>query len=576
MNDSASSDDKRDPDPFRVLGRVVAKHRILRLIGEGGMGAVYEGEHVDLAERRALKFCHVHANPTTKQRAVNEARIGASVRHPAICLVYDFEWGPPDGTTPVVVMELLQGRSLIDDMIKSRRLPWEEVFRLMSSVCDGLEAAHAQGIVHRDIKPDNIFLTASGPKIVDFGIAKLSTQRVTRTGMTLFTPLYASPEQITNSKTVDARSDIYSCGVILYHSISGERMFPDRQGNGLIIAILQERPFAFRDVAPFVPDHVAAVIDRCVAKEPSQRYQSAAALKAALEAALAAGAGPLRAGSDQRTLTPPPSEAPTAQLRPGRDPAAPRELMPTAAGKAAAYASSVLAASTARPERENHPQTPATSASVSSSARAAHASTPALVPRANDQQRSALPIAPARARSIRSAVAALAASAVLIAVAAVGWMLMRRPAVVGTAAPSSARSIAPSTPASRVAAATRAQADSIPTRGHVRVVTTPAGAAVLIAGHIVGHAPVDVVGEKDQLVRVRLELEGYTPRDDDVMPSVEGGEADFTLQPAGASPITTQQRKHRRYPSMPTAEPHEATTTPKPVLDENAPVDPFR
>jgi len=573
VNESAPSDDKRDPDPFRVLGRVVAKHRILRLIGEGGMGAVYEGEHVELGERRALKFCHVHANPSIKQRAVNEAKIGASVRHPAICLVYDFEWGPPDGTTPVVVMELLQGRPFIDDMIKSRSLPWEEVFRLMSSVCDGLEAAHAQGVVHRDIKPDNIFLTASGPKIVDFGIAKLSTARVTRTGMTLFTPLYASPEQITNSKTVEARSDIYSCGVILYHSISGQRMFPDRQGNGLILAILQERPSPFRDVAPSVPDHVAAVIDRCVAKEPGQRYPSAAALKAALEGSLSAGAGPLRAAADQRTLTPPPSEAPTAQLRPSRDPAAPRELMTTAAGKAVPHPRVLAAASLAAPEREQEPETPRTPARAPSSANTAYASTPiapaSAPPRENDRQR---PVRrPARARGRNSCVAIGVTSIAIVAGATVAMFARKAP---DASIPPSA--VAPSITKS-AASASAVSSLSSAASGHVRVLTTPPGAAVSVAGYVIGRTPVDVSGAKDRLVSVRLELEGYTPREDEVMPSAEGGEAQFSLQPIGATAIAKPPRKqHRHSPSSaPTVEPRE-TPPAKPVLDENAPVDPFR
>jgi serine/threonine-protein kinase len=532
VNETAPSDDDRDPDPFRVLGAVVAKHRILRLIGAGGMGAVYEGEHVDLSERRALKFCRVHAHPTIKQRAVNEARIGASVRHPAICLVYDFEWGPPDRTTPVVVMELLHGRSLIDDMRQTRRLPWREVFRIMSTVCDGLEAAHAQGVVHRDIKPDNIFLTAAGPKIVDFGIAKLATARVTRTGMTLFTPLYASPEQIMNSKDVDARSDVYSCGVILYHAIAGERMFSDGNEQALIVSILQKPPTPFRLVAPFVPDHVADVIDRCVAKEAARRFQSAQSLKAALEASLRAGDGPVRAGAEDRTLTPAPSEQPTAvEARRARDPAAPREVMVTAAGKAAPH----LAVST-----------------TSESA-------PVVAAAVESRQPSTRP--PSRARTI-----ATVASAIVVAAGAALWTFQQRPHGAGGVTPNGHTPTVAQPP---VSAAPRI---ATPAPGHVRVVTTPAGAAVLIAGQVMGRTPVDVAGTRDQLLRLRLELEGYMPRDEAVMPSAEGGEAEFLLR-AAATPAKVPQRSHRRR-SLPSEIRHAEPSTP--VRDENGPVNPFQ
>lgn len=557
MNESAPRDDDRDTDPFRVLGRVVAKHRILRLIGSGGMGAVYEGEHVELAEKRALKFCHVHANPSVKQRAVNEAKIGASVRHPAICLVHDFEWAPPDGTTPVVVMELLQGRAFIDDMIKSRRLPWEEVFRLMSSVCDGLEAAHAQGVVHRDIKPDNIFVTPSGPKIVDFGIAKLSTARVTRTGTTLFTPLYASPEQITNSKNVDARSDIYSCGVILYHAISGQRMFPDRQGNGLIVAILNERPSAFREVAPWVPDHVAAVVDRCVAKEPGQRYQSAAALKAALEASLRAGVGPLRAVADARTLTPPPSEAQTAELRPGgRDPAAPRELMATTPGSAAPHAIGL-----GSPTGRSPAPAPAANA-LSAPAAKLPAATP--ISRA---------VAPAR-RSARSApIAAVVTGLVLVAVVAVAFGVLGRQRKAATIAAAVA---APSSAVATIAVQPSPghSPELVAPAGHVRVVTTPTGATVIVAGRVMGQTPIEISGARDQLAHIRLALDGYTPRDEEVMPSAEGGDAEFSLRPIAATKAALPRSHHQR-PSSPAAEPTRAEPSPA-ARDENGPVDPFR
>src|SRR5262245_15082598 len=128
---------KDQEDPFRVIGRVVANHEILRLIGLGGMASVYEGKHPHLG-RRALKFCQVWGADAAKQRAIEEAKLGVKLDHPGICKVYEFVLGPPDGTTPVMVMELLSGRTLLDIMRENGRTPWRDAFRTMSHVCDAL------------------------------------------------------------------------------------------------------------------------------------------------------------------------------------------------------------------------------------------------------------------------------------------------------------------------------------------------------------------------------------------------------------------------------------------------------
>jgi serine/threonine protein kinase len=277
-----------DYDKFNVHGQVVAKHRLVRVIGSGGMGTVYEGEHLQLSERRALKFCRVWGDEPSmiERRALNEAKIGAMLRHPAICVVHDFELAP-DGCSPVIVMELLKGRTLTRAWKAAGfELPWPELFLAMSSVCDALALAHSRGVVHRDIKLENIFLTPSGPKVVDFGISMLATARATRTGTHLGTPHYMAPEQIENPKTVDGRADLYSCGVVLYQGITGRVLFPDLNLVEALDATRKRQPIPIRELVPALPRHVAAIVDRCVEKDPAQRFQSAEELKAALASSL--------------------------------------------------------------------------------------------------------------------------------------------------------------------------------------------------------------------------------------------------------------------------------------------------
>jgi serine/threonine-protein kinase len=275
-----------DYDRFDVLGTIVARHRILRVIGSGGMGTVYEGEHVQLGERRALKFCRIWGEPSLiERRALNEAKIGAMLRHPGICLVHDFDAGPND--TPVIVMELLCGHSLGTVLRSGVRLAWPDLLYVLSSVCDALALAHTCGVVHRDIKPENIFLTPAGPKVVDFGISMLATARATRTGTHLGTPSYMAPEQMDNARTVDGRADLYSCGVVLYQGISGRLPFRALNPLEVMEAVRSgEQPEPIRELDPSLPAAVASIVERCMAKDPAQRYQSALELKDALEAAL--------------------------------------------------------------------------------------------------------------------------------------------------------------------------------------------------------------------------------------------------------------------------------------------------
>jgi eukaryotic-like serine/threonine-protein kinase len=178
-------------DTLGLLGQVVANHHLLRVLGDGGMGCVYEGEHEILKERRAIKVCKVMASRAVKERAVNEARMMAKLHHPGICLLHDVQWGPPDGTSPVMVMELLQGHTFFDEIAREP-VGWRRVVEVACDVLEALEYAHQEGIIHRDIKPENVFVaTIAGKqvtKVMDFGIAKLAGVSATKTGMQMGTP----------------------------------------------------------------------------------------------------------------------------------------------------------------------------------------------------------------------------------------------------------------------------------------------------------------------------------------------------------------------------------------------------
>jgi serine/threonine-protein kinase len=417
-------------------------------------------------------------------------------------------------------MELLKGRTLLSALAEAGRLAWQDVFRIMSVVCDALAAAHVRGIVHRDIKPDNIFLTDGGPKVVDFGIAKMAQARTTRTGTMMGTPHYMSPEQITNSKDVDARADIYSCGVVLFHTITGALMYPNRSGNEVLVAILNDPSPRLRSVASFVPEHVGLVVDRCTAKEATQRYQSALELKMALEASLNAGGGAVRASATQPTLIPP-SESPTPYHRPL--PKAPLQTAPS-------------------------PTTPQHTRSGDQASRPSVA--PAPVPMVRRQ--------PTTRRTARPA-------NIGVKLAGVGLAAALSVAATVYVARHGAPSASPGpTPAPAQTETTQAEPPTKPapppTLGHVRVISDPPGANVFVDGQPRGPAPVDVAGKSDQAKRVHLVLEGYADREDQVVPTVEGGEAFFVMKPAPAS-MGGKHRKHASAP--PPAAPAASATTPQ-------------
>ena len=266
-------------------GQRLGAYRIVRLLGEGGMGAVYEARQEPLDRRVALKTLHAdHAkNKESIARFFNEAKVLSRLEHPSIVQVSDF--GHAADGTAYLVMEYLRGQSLASRMDKlsgkGQRLPIATALQVCVQVSDVLSLAHAQGIVHRDIKPENLMLVADpvAPggervKVLDFGIAKLSDDRggvKTATDQVMGTPAYMSPEQCAGAGGVDAQTDVYALGCVLYELLSGRTPFvADGPGRLIGMHLFQEPP-PLLSMAPHVPSEIADLVHRMLRKEKTQR-----------------------------------------------------------------------------------------------------------------------------------------------------------------------------------------------------------------------------------------------------------------------------------------------------------------
>ena len=280
------------------------KYRITRLLGTGGMGAVYEGENIRIRRKVAIKVLHgsVSSQPDVVARFEREAQASALVGSEHICEVLDL--GELPDTSRYMVMEYLEGDTLSGLIKKSGRLTPPQSIPVLLQILDALGAAHAAGIIHRDLKPDNVFILPQKSgitnfvKILDFGVSKFSqlggeAMNVTRAGSVVGTPYYMSPEQARGSSAIDQRTDIYAIGVLLYQASTGQVPYQAETFNELLFKIVLE-------VAPppqvYVPDmdpEFAAIIQRAMAREPDQRYQSCAQFREALAQFQAARLNPL-------------------------------------------------------------------------------------------------------------------------------------------------------------------------------------------------------------------------------------------------------------------------------------------
>ena len=264
---------------------VLGKYEMLEPLGSGSMGIVYRAHDRILDRQVALKVMRSESKafPEMSERFMREARACAKLHHQNIVTVYDF--GEEDGSS-YIVMELLDGVDLKTTL--KDRAPFSLAVKLemMAQVCDGLTHAHQAGIVHRDLKPSNIFIhLGKQPKILDFGLVRLSTSVLTRTGMVLGTPNYMAPEQITGRKC-DSRSDLFSAGIVSFEFLTGRHPF---QAPFIPKRIATDHPDQICEVDPRLPASWQDIFSQALQKDPEQRFQTGAEFASALRNAVAAG-----------------------------------------------------------------------------------------------------------------------------------------------------------------------------------------------------------------------------------------------------------------------------------------------
>ncbi|MDP9340146.1 MAG: protein kinase [Acidobacteriota bacterium] len=285
-----------------MIGQTISHYRVLERLGSGGMGIVYRAEDLVLGRNVALKVLPPESelNVEAVERFQREARAASSLNHPNICTIHEI--GEFEGHH-FIVMELLEGQTL-SSRLAGRALPVEEVLEVAIQMAEGLDAAHRRGIVHRDIKPANVFLNEHGQaKILDFGLAKLTTETpllppgseasspptasvrtmLTNPGAVMGTISYLSPEQASGEE-VDLRTDLFSCGVVIYRMATGKDVFEGKTAAVIYHSILSKQPRPPEEINPAIPPRLGEIILKALEKEPEKRYQSAADLRNDLKA----------------------------------------------------------------------------------------------------------------------------------------------------------------------------------------------------------------------------------------------------------------------------------------------------